>query len=81
MSSGIFLGLMVNHKRIEANPEKNQALQDLKSPINFKELQKLTNMIVAMNIFSFKCSDRCRLSSKLDRSPKCFCGMKNVIKP
>ena len=35
---GKFLGFMVNHRGIEANPEKIEALQNLEPPINLKDL-------------------------------------------
>lgn len=38
VSSGKFLGFMINNKGIEANPEKIQALRDLKLLTNLKEL-------------------------------------------
>lgn len=51
---------MVNNKEIEANPEKIQALQDLKPLTNLKELQKLIGMAATLNRFISKCSDRCQ---------------------
>ena len=32
VASGKFLGFMVSHRRIEANPEKIKAILDMKSP-------------------------------------------------
>ena len=37
-----FLGFMVLHRGIEANPDKIQAILDMKSPRNIKEVQSLT---------------------------------------
>ena len=59
VSSGKFLGFMVNHRGIEANPEKIQAIQNVQRPTNLKELLKLTGMVVALNRFISKCLDRC----------------------
>ena len=59
VSSGKFLGFMVNHRGIKANPEKIQAIQNVQRPTNLKELQKLTGMVAALNRFISKCSDRC----------------------
>ena len=42
VASGKFLGFMVSHKEIEANPEKIKAILDMKSPQNIKEVQSLT---------------------------------------
>ena len=38
MASKKFLGFMVNHRGIEANPEKIQALIDMRSPSKMKEV-------------------------------------------
>jgi hypothetical protein len=42
VSSGKFLGYMVSNRGIEANPEKIQAVLDMQSPNNTKQLQQLT---------------------------------------
>ncbi|KAL5575294.1 hypothetical protein UlMin_016993 [Ulmus minor] len=42
VTSGKFLGFMVNHRGIEANPAKIQALLDMESPRKVKEVQSLT---------------------------------------
>ena len=42
VSSGKFLGFMVSHRGIEANPDKIQAILDMKPPQNVKEVQSLT---------------------------------------
>ena len=59
VASGKFLGYMVNQRGIEANPEKIQALLDMKSPSKVKEVQKLTGRIAALNRFVSKATDRC----------------------
>ena len=38
VSSGKFLGFMVSHRGIEANPDKIQAILDMKPPQNVKEV-------------------------------------------
>ena len=38
VASGKFLGFMVSHRGIEANPEKIKAILDMKSPQNIKEV-------------------------------------------
>ena len=38
MASGKFVGFMVNHRGIKANPKKIQALIDLRSPSKTKEV-------------------------------------------
>ena len=42
VSAGKFLGLIVNHRGIEANPDKIKALLDMPSPSGIKEVQRLT---------------------------------------
>ena len=42
VSSGKFLGFMVSHRGIEANPDKIRAILDMKPPQNVKEVQSLT---------------------------------------
>ncbi|XP_074373631.1 uncharacterized protein LOC141713979 [Apium graveolens] len=60
MESGKFLGFIVNHRGIEANPTKIKALMDMKSPTNVKQVQSLTGRIAALNRFVSKSSDRCK---------------------
>ena len=38
VSSGKFLGFMVSHRRIEANPDKIQAILNMEPPQNVKEV-------------------------------------------
>ena len=59
VSSEKFLGLMVSHKGIEANPDKIQAILDMKPPQNVKEVQSLTGRVAALNRFVFKAIDKC----------------------
>ena len=54
VASGKFLGFMVNHRGIEANPEKIQALIDMRSPSKMKEVQSLTGRVTAFNKFSLR---------------------------
>ncbi|XP_050263915.1 uncharacterized protein LOC126708147 [Quercus robur] len=49
VSSGKFLGFMVSHRGIEANPDKIQAILDMKPPQNTKEIQSLTGRVAALN--------------------------------
>ena len=42
VSSGNFLGYIVTHRGIEANPEQIRAIHSISSPRNVKEVQKLT---------------------------------------
>ena len=59
VSSGKFLGFMVSQRRIEANPDKIQAILDMEPPKNIKEVQSLTGRVVALNRFISKTIDKC----------------------
>ena len=59
VSSGKFLRFMVSHRGIEANPDKIQAILDMKSPRNIKEVQSLTGRVAALNRFVSKAIDKC----------------------
>ena len=54
VASRKFLGFMVSHRGIEANPEKIKAILDMKSPQNIKEVQSLTGRVTALNRFVSK---------------------------
>ena len=58
--SGKFLGYMVTYREIEVSPGQIKAIHSLQSPQNPKEVQKLTGMIVALNRFISRSTDRCR---------------------
>ena len=59
VSSEKFLGFIVSHRGIEANPDKIQAILDMKPPQNVKEVQSLTGQVAALNRFVFKTTDKC----------------------
>ena len=61
MGSGKFLGYMVTHRGIEVNPDQIKAINNLQSPRNPKEVQKMTEMAAALNRFISRSADRCRL--------------------
>ena len=58
--SGKFLGYMVTHRGIEANPDQIKAIKNLQPPRNPKEVQKLTRMTVTLNRFISRSADRCK---------------------
>ena len=60
VGSGKFLGYMVTHRGIEVNSDKIKAINNLRSPWNPKEVQKLTGMAVALSIFISRSADKCR---------------------
>ena len=59
VSSRKFLRFMVSHRGIEANPDKIQAILDMKPPQNVKEVQSLTRRVAALNRFVSKATDKC----------------------
>ena len=60
VGSGKFLGYMVTHRGIEVNPDQIKAINNLRSPRNPKEVQKLTGMAAVLNRFISRLADRCR---------------------
>ena len=60
VGSGKFLGYMVTHRGIEVNSDQIKAINNLQSPRNPKEVQKLTGMAAALNRFISRSVDRCR---------------------
>ena len=60
VSAGKFLGFIVNHRGIEANPDKIKAVLDMLSPSGIKEVQRLTGRIAALSRFVFRASDKCQ---------------------
>ena len=51
VGSGKFLGYMVTHRGIEVNSDQIKTINNLQSPRNPKEVQKLTGMTTALNRF------------------------------
>ena len=60
MGSSKFLGYMITMWGIEVNPDQIMAIQQLKPPINPKEVQKLTGMIATQNRSVSRSADWCR---------------------
>ncbi|XP_027158506.1 uncharacterized protein LOC113760135 [Coffea eugenioides] len=51
VTSGKFLGYLVSHRGIEANPDKVKAIQDMSPPRNLREVQRLNGRLAALNRF------------------------------
>nr|XP_027093621.1 uncharacterized protein LOC113714021 [Coffea arabica] len=51
VTSGKFLGYLVSHRGIEANPDKIKAIQDMSPPRNVREVQRLNGRLAALNRF------------------------------
>ncbi|XP_059630114.1 uncharacterized protein LOC132273100 [Cornus florida] len=67
VSSGQFLGHMVNHRGIEASPVQAEALIRNAEPKTIKEVQALTGRIATLSRFISKLSDRCTTLSQAIR--------------
>ena len=72
MGSGKFLSYIVTHRGIEVNPDQINAINNLRSPRNPKEVQKLTRMAAALNRFISRSADKCRPFFLLINKWKCF---------
>lgn len=59
VDSGKFLGFMVSHRGIEANPDKVKAILEMPSPRTMKQLQRLTGRLAALSRFVSRSSDKC----------------------
>lgn len=51
---GNFLGFYLTEQRIEANPNKCEAVIQMNSPTSKKEVQRLNDMLIAFNKFILK---------------------------
>ena len=60
VSTGKFLGFIVNNRGIEANPNKIKAMLDMPLPSSIKEVQRLTGRIAALSRFVSRASDKCQ---------------------
>ena len=60
MLAGKFLGFIVNHRGIEANPDKIKALLDMLSPSGIKEVRQTTGRIAALSRFVSRARDKCQ---------------------
>ena len=58
VSSGKFLGFMVSHRGIEANPDKIQAILNMEPPRNIKEFRSLTERVATLNKFVSKATNK-----------------------
>ena len=60
VSTGKFLGFIVNNRGIEANPDKIKVVLNMLPPSNVKDIQHLTGRIAALSRFVSKASDKCQ---------------------
>ena len=72
VSSGKFLGYIVTHRGIEANPKQIRAIHSISSLNNVKEVQKLTGRMAALNRFISRPSDKSHALFGTLKNPKNF---------
>ena len=60
VSARKFLGFIVNHRGIGANPNKIKVVLDMPSPSGIKEVQRLTGRIAALSRLVSRASDKCQ---------------------
>lgn len=53
-----FLGFMITQRGIEVNPDKIQAIVEMKSPTSRKEVQRLTGRVATLNRFMSWATDK-----------------------
>ena len=59
VKAGKFLGFMISHKGIEPNPEKIEAILNMKAPKTLNKLQKLNDRITALKRFISCSAKKC----------------------
>ena len=72
VGAGKFLGYLITSRGIEVSPDQIEAVKRLRSLSNPKEVHMLTGMLVALNRFISKFSDRCRPFHQLLKKWKGF---------
>ncbi|XP_028126304.1 uncharacterized protein LOC114323044 [Camellia sinensis] len=72
VETGKFLGYMVNHSGIKANPDQIKPIQEIKIPTKAKELQKLARMATALKRYISKSSDGMKPFFQLLRKKAAF---------
>ena len=56
--SGKLLGFLVSHRRIEANPDKIKAIEQIQVPRIVKDVRRLTGCVAALSRFISKSVER-----------------------
>ncbi|KAL0312803.1 UNVERIFIED_CONTAM: hypothetical protein Sradi_5679600 [Sesamum radiatum] len=72
VEGGKFLGYLVTQRGIEANPDKIQAIQQMREPRNVREVQQLTGRMAALNRFISRAGDKGLPFFKILRNMKNF---------
>ena len=72
IKAGKFMGFMISHRGIEANPEKMEAILNMKAPKTLNELQKLNGRITALGRFISCSAKKCLPLFRALKSAKKF---------
>ncbi|KAL0854260.1 hypothetical protein Bca101_059412 [Brassica carinata] len=72
VSSGKFLGCIMTHRGIEANPKQILAIPSIPSPRNVKEVQRLARRMAALSRFISRLSDKSNAFFETLKNPKDF---------
>jgi len=72
VEGGKFLGFMLTHRGIEANPDKCQAILNTRSPNSVKEVQQLLGRLTALSRFVPRLAERTKPMVQLLRKGKKF---------
>jgi len=67
VEGGKFLGFMLTHRGIEANPNKCQAIPSMRNPKNIKEVQQLLGRLTALSRFVPRLAEKMRSMVQLLR--------------
>lgn len=81
VTSGKFLRFMEHQLGIEANPKKIQAVLEMDSPKNLKQLQSFNGRIDALNRFLSHATDKYLPFFKTLRKRESLTGQKSVSSP
>ncbi|GAU38036.1 hypothetical protein TSUD_274380 [Trifolium subterraneum] len=78
VQAGKFLGFLLTHRGIEANPDKCQAIINMRSPTSVKEVQQLIGRIATLSRFLLCAGEKAchffatlRKSERITWSPQC----------
>jgi len=72
VEGGKFRGFMLTHRGIEANPDKCQAIVDMRSAKNIKEVQQLLGRLTALSKYEPRLAERMKPMVQLFRKATKF---------
>jgi len=78
VEGGKFLGFMLTHRGIEANPEKCKVITEMRSPSGLKEIQRLMGCLTSLSRFIPKLAERTRPIIKLLKKRLNLSGQTNT---